>query len=392
MWRKLPALAVLLATSFAHAQVTSPQVGQRVVLKYKQPLKMGSVIVEPKDYRAYTVEGTDGDWLWLASGGVSGWVPKGGVIPLNEAIGFYTQEIAKNPNPWNAYLYRGFVWDLKHEYDNAIRDYSQAIQIYPWWANTYNNRGWTWHRKKEYDKAIADYNEAHPPGAEVRAGTGQSRLRLAGQEGLLQGPDRLRPGHQARPQVFPGLCRTCVALRDLPRQEVPRRQDGRRVGQACLRPEHVEGGRQARRAGRRLCRVGRLRRGGPLAGGSQQALPRSRGSEEGPHSARALQAAQAVPRGGWAGSRPGSGPATPADSSERGRWSQFPDPELARQVYAELERRISKVSSGGKDAKTDQAKISSIMDIVARKHHLKQREVRAIWRAGLAAGSEDEGQ
>jgi tetratricopeptide (TPR) repeat protein len=160
MSRIVPALFVLLATSVAQAQDAAPSLGQRVVIKYKHPLKIGAVLIEPKDYRAYTIEGTDGEWLWLTSGGVAGWVPKTEVIPLDHAVAFYTQEINKNPNSWNAYLYRGFVWDVKHEYDNAIADYTRAIQIYPLWANTFNNRGWTWHRMKQYDKAIADYNDA----------------------------------------------------------------------------------------------------------------------------------------------------------------------------------------------------------------------------------------
>jgi tetratricopeptide (TPR) repeat protein len=160
MWRTAPALAALLTASFAYAQDTPASVGQRVVIKYKRPLRFGTVTVEPKDYRAYTVQSTDGDWLLLVSGGISGWIRTDEVVPLDRAVAFYTDEIAKDSSSWNAYLYRGFVRDLKHEYDLAIGDYSESIRIYPWWANTFNNRGWTWHRKKEYSKAIADYNAA----------------------------------------------------------------------------------------------------------------------------------------------------------------------------------------------------------------------------------------
>lgn len=158
----LTAAVVLIATvpALAPAQDSLSLIGHRVVLKYKRPLRIGGVRVEPKDYRAYTVEKADGHFVWLVSGGVAGWVSREQVMSLDEALQFYTEEIDRNPNHWNAYLYRGFVWDVRHVYDKAIADFSAAIRIYPLWANTYNNRGWTWHRLREYDKAIADYTKA----------------------------------------------------------------------------------------------------------------------------------------------------------------------------------------------------------------------------------------
>jgi tetratricopeptide (TPR) repeat protein len=160
MWRMGTALAVLFTASLAHSQDALTLIGQRVVIKYNEPLRIGEVVVKSKEYRAFTVERADGDWLWLVSGGIAGWAKQDEVLPLSEAVDFYTEEIKKSPDSWNAYLYRGFVWDAKHEYDKAIADYTAAIKIYPMWPYTFNNRGWTWHRKKKLDKAIADYNAA----------------------------------------------------------------------------------------------------------------------------------------------------------------------------------------------------------------------------------------
>ena len=390
MWRKLPGPRRLARDVLRPRPGIFAEVGQRVVLKYKQPLKMGSVIIEPKDYRAYTVEGIDGDWLWLASGGVSGWVPKDGVIPLNEAIGFYTQEIAKNPNPWNAYLYRGFVWDLKHEYDNAIRDYSQAIRIYPWWANTFNNRGWTWHRKKEYDKAIADYNE---------------RIRL--EPNCVLAMVNRGFAWQDKKDYYKALVDFDRAIKLDPKYS--RAYVARAWLFATCPDKKFRDGKLAVESAKHACDLSMWKEAAKLAV-LAAGYAESGDFEKAVHWQEEANKRYLDPEDRTRGLIPlalykqnkpfrvGDAP-DPArqragdtgDSSERGRWSQFPDPELARQVYAELERRISKVSSGGKDAKTDQAKISSIMDIVARKHHLKQREVRAIWRAGLAEGS-DAGQ
>src|SRR5690242_8010271 len=82
MHRNVAFLVAFLATTIVHAQGTSSLIGQRVVIKYKNPLTVGGVNVEPKDYRAFTVEKADGNWLWLVSGGVSGWMARDQVLTL----------------------------------------------------------------------------------------------------------------------------------------------------------------------------------------------------------------------------------------------------------------------------------------------------------------------
>ena len=78
----------------------------------------------------------------------------------------------------------------------------------------------------------------------------------------------------------------------------------------------------------------------------------------------------------------------PGDSPERGRWSQFPDPELAARLFAELEERIGHRPEGP-DARALDAwdrKVMSVIQIVSRKHHLKPKDVKAIWQVGLGKG------
>jgi len=162
MSRTASAFAVLLLTSsISHAQVISPWVGQKVVTKFKTPLKAGNQVVdEDAVFRIYTVERSEGDWLWLVAGGVSGWARSSDVVAFDKAIDFYTQEIGAKPGTAYAYLRRGDIWKARGETDNAIADYNEGIRLNPKDATAYNNRGLAWHDKKDYDKALADYNEA----------------------------------------------------------------------------------------------------------------------------------------------------------------------------------------------------------------------------------------
>jgi hypothetical protein len=72
------------------------------------------------------------------------------------------------------------------------------------------------------------------------------------------------------------------------------------------------------------------------------------------------------------------------ESPERSRWSRFPDPDLASRIFAELEQRIGAPPEGA-DARAREAwekKVNSAVQLVSRKHHLKPRDVKAIWLAG----------
>jgi tetratricopeptide (TPR) repeat protein len=152
---------MLSFANFAPGQGISPWVGQRVITKYKTPLRVGNQVVnDDNTLRIYKVEQANGDWLWLVAGSVAGWVPSGQVVPFDQAIDYYTQEIRANPGSIVAYRLRGFIWLQKGETDIALADFSEAIRLDPSYVEAYNDRGLTWSNKKEYAKAIADYNEA----------------------------------------------------------------------------------------------------------------------------------------------------------------------------------------------------------------------------------------
>jgi tetratricopeptide (TPR) repeat protein len=190
----LPLAAVLPLP--LHAQADSGWIGKRVVQKHRGfQLRIENQVIEPKGLATYRVEQVNGPWLWLRAKELSGWAPADQVVPIEQAIEFFTDYIRANPgdphgytlratiwwrekkeldialadcneairlDPAKGYVYgnRGIVWAAKKEYDKAIADYNEAIRLDPMDAITYNNRGNTWRNKKECARAVADYNEA----------------------------------------------------------------------------------------------------------------------------------------------------------------------------------------------------------------------------------------
>jgi tetratricopeptide (TPR) repeat protein len=390
MWRTAPALALLLTTSFAQAQDDGTLVGQRVVIKYKQPLRFGQVTVEPKDYRAYTVKSTDGNWLLLVSGGISGWIRSDDIVPLDEAPRFYSDEIARDPSSWNAYLYRGFVWDVKHDYDKAIADYSEAIRIYPGWANTYNNRGWTWHRKKEYDKAIADYNAAlriEPKCVRALVNRG---FAWQDKRDYYRALTDFREAIKIDPKYARAVVAQAWLFATCPDKKF---RDGNLAIESATRACDLSAWQEADK-------LAVLAAAYAEAGDFEKAIRwqakaniRFLDAEDRKNGEERIEL--------YKGKKPFRFVETPIPASqhellpghpeESRRWSQFPDPELASRIFAELVERLGTrpddTSSEARNAW--ERKLNSAEAAISRKHHLKPSEVKAIWRAGTAAKPSD---
>ncbi len=388
MRRIAPALVVVLAAMFAvaHAQDFNPLVGQRVVVKYKRPLMIGGVAVEPKDYRAYTVEQADGDYLWLASGGIAGWVPKDEVVTLDEAIAFYTDELRINPLAWNAFLYRGFVWDLKHDYDKAIADYSEAIRIYPLWANSFNNRGWSWHKKKAYDRAIADYNEAirlEPTCVRAivnrgfaRQDKGEYYKALADYDRALKVDPKYSPAYVARAWLFA----TCPDRKF---------RDGKLAVASATRACQLSQWKEAPKLAVLAAAYAEAGDFDKAVRWQQEANDRffePEDRKEGQERIALYRRKKPYrPRGVAESDGRRSEPTEIPDP-----FAGFPDPALAGRIYSELEEKIGPIDAGDdvRAREASQKKIAAAILQASRKHHIRQREVRAIWNAGHeSAGS-----
>jgi tetratricopeptide (TPR) repeat protein len=148
--------------SLAQQPVGNDLTGKRVVPKYRGfTIKIENQVIYPRTIETYRVEQVNGPWLWLYAAGLNGWALADQVVPVEQAIEFFTDYIRSNPGDAHGYTMRAKIWrEERKELDIALGDYNEAIRLVPTIAAVYNNRGMVWHSKKEYDKAIADYNEA----------------------------------------------------------------------------------------------------------------------------------------------------------------------------------------------------------------------------------------
>ena len=108
-------------------------IGKRVVQKYAGfKLKLGNQEFEPNEIAIYRVEKASGAIVWLQAEGQSlfGWARTDQIVPVEEAIAFFTDATQANPEDVSAFTMRGAVWRLaKHDFDKALADYNEAIRI-----------------------------------------------------------------------------------------------------------------------------------------------------------------------------------------------------------------------------------------------------------------------
>ncbi|HEX9249441.1 MAG TPA: family 16 glycoside hydrolase [Gemmatimonadaceae bacterium] len=96
-------------------------------------------------------------WVVSTSGDDSGWVDVGDVIPLKNAVGYFANEIQRDPNGWGAYLRRAEAEHSLNQRDAATIDYSRAIELHPTEAFLYLRRGRHYNTLKDCGKALSDF-------------------------------------------------------------------------------------------------------------------------------------------------------------------------------------------------------------------------------------------
>ena len=114
-------------------------------------------------YRIYRVVKSEGPKLWLKTRRQppsEGWVSSEQVVPLDQAIDYFSKQIRANPRDTFALVMRGIVLSDSSEFDKAIADFSEAIRVDPKFVIAFIGRGSAWGAKAEFDKAIADATAA----------------------------------------------------------------------------------------------------------------------------------------------------------------------------------------------------------------------------------------
>jgi tetratricopeptide (TPR) repeat protein len=134
------------------------KVGQMVITKYATPVKDGEdrIVDDNKSLVVYEVKEIVGRRARLDSRAARGWADLDRIIPLDQAIDFYTSELQKDPKNSTAYLRRGLVWFEKKNLEKAIADFDGVIRLDPENHLALVNRGFAWAEKGDLDRAIGD--------------------------------------------------------------------------------------------------------------------------------------------------------------------------------------------------------------------------------------------
>jgi tetratricopeptide (TPR) repeat protein len=153
------------------AQKQQSLVGKRVVAKRPGfKLTFEKKIVHHDEWAVYRVTEVAGQRLMLEipGRGIRGWALAKDVIPVENAIKFYSAYIRSNPQDPYGYVFRGtFGWREANDLELALRDFGEAIRlmrlqsappdVLAWGLS---NRGCVLIQKNEYDKSLRDFDEA----------------------------------------------------------------------------------------------------------------------------------------------------------------------------------------------------------------------------------------
>ena len=155
-------LAILDGAGPAGGQDVDSWRGKEVVLESRDTeLMVGpEVVATGKYHRVFRVQRVKGDWLWLVSGSVSGWVRQDEIISFDQAMAECTRAIEAGIDPGWAYWNRANLWFDKQEWKRALADFNEALRHDPKNSVLWRNRGLAWSRLKNEDQAIADYTAA----------------------------------------------------------------------------------------------------------------------------------------------------------------------------------------------------------------------------------------
>lgn len=158
--RLVMVLAVLMAPEIGAAEVGRGD--QRVLVK-RTGVRFGYVEGEKwvdlgeVTELAVTVLERRGEWALVRSAGKRGWVRGADVVPLAEAVAFFSGVIEAQPRVGAHYLRRAVAWSECGEYGKAVGDFTEAIRLAPGDPAAYYGRAVARHLSRAYDGALEDY-------------------------------------------------------------------------------------------------------------------------------------------------------------------------------------------------------------------------------------------
>jgi tetratricopeptide (TPR) repeat protein len=158
--------ALALAPALAQPKITPPSatddksdslIGKQVMPVAGAKLRREERQMSLRDVPApFTVRKIEGDWLWVGRA----WIKRADVVPIENALDYYTQWIDKNPKDSWAYDFRATVFHERGNLERALEDHTKAIELSPDDAHYYNNRGLVLFEMESPAAALADYDQS----------------------------------------------------------------------------------------------------------------------------------------------------------------------------------------------------------------------------------------
>jgi tetratricopeptide (TPR) repeat protein len=158
----------------------------------------------------YVVRDVQGDLVLLRSRNRNeGWIEKETLIPLKQAVEFFTKALEENPDATAInHQLRAHARQATGDLDGAIADISEAIRLEPDSAELFDHRAVLWTEKKDLGKALADIDEAvrlRPDSTHMLTTRGLIRMRKADYAGAAKDFDEAQKADDANPYAHNAL-------------------------------------------------------------------------------------------------------------------------------------------------------------------------------------------
>jgi tetratricopeptide (TPR) repeat protein len=96
--------------------------------------------------------------LRISSRRQQGWISKSDAVLFDQAVAYFTKQVARNPKDSHAFTARGVALMSKDKSDKALADFDAAIRLDPKATLAYYHRANLAYRRRQYEKALEDYN------------------------------------------------------------------------------------------------------------------------------------------------------------------------------------------------------------------------------------------
>ncbi len=155
-------IVLSLLTGLARADEATLAPRTKVLLKSpNHAVKDADQVIPLKRYLTfYTVERVEGDRVRLSTGGRECYAQASDLIPIDQAIAYFTDRINRNRRDVFSYLMRSMVEADQRQPDKARADLNEAIKVDPKDAAARVARGSFYLSTGNLAQALADFNIA----------------------------------------------------------------------------------------------------------------------------------------------------------------------------------------------------------------------------------------